>query len=138
MNFFALKKFALVPLIGVTVALSWQLDVFAQTHQWIRVTTDNDDNAYYLDKAIAGRGQFRRYWMKIVFADNDRDTKSRKSLYSIDCKNKQRRLRMYVEYDKNNKMTYSNRYGGDGYLDKVTPQHSPVNFRLANIVCSTK
>ena len=138
MKFPILKKLALVPIIGLTVALSCQLDVLAQTHQWIRVTTDNDDNAYYLDKAIAGRGRFRRYWMKIVFADNDRYTKWRKSLYSIDCQNKQRRLRMYVDYDNNNKMNNSYRYGGDGELDKVTPQHSPVNFRLANIVCSTK
>ena len=26
---------------------------------WVRVTTDNDQNAYYLDKAIAGRGGFK-------------------------------------------------------------------------------
>jgi len=103
-------------------------------HQWVRVTTDNDDNTYHVDKLVVGRGRYRRYWMAKLSSQSEG---WEKMLYSIDCQTKQRRLRMKVYYDENDKITYSNTYGGDGELEKVTAQ-MPANLRVANLVCSMK
>ncbi|MBW4577092.1 MAG: hypothetical protein KME08_17595 [Aphanothece sp. CMT-3BRIN-NPC111] len=108
----------------------------ALAHQWVRVTTDNYDNVYRIDKQIGGRGRFRRYWMSVIVNQPDNDTKWKKVLSSIDCNLKQRRIRMVVYYDKNNKIIDTDNYGGDGYLETIPPKS--IEGRIANIACSLK
>lgn len=130
------KKHFLKSLFVTSALISWALPTPAQysNHQWIRVTTDNDDNVYFLDKLVAGRGRYRRYWTAKIPSDS---REWYKMLYSIDCQTKQRRLRMEVEYDENDKIYDTTNYGGDGPVEKITNQ-MPISLKIANAVSSMK
>jgi len=105
-------------------------------HQWIRVTTDNYDNTYRLDKQVGGRGRYRRYWMSVVLAGNDESYKWKKVLSSIDCQTFQRRIRMTVRYEASGKIYDVANDGGGGDVENV-PRKS-IEGRIANIACSLK
>jgi hypothetical protein len=126
-------------LASALLSISVALPAVAQDHQWVRVTTDNDDNVYLLDKKVAGRGRFRRYWVAMYPKPENGDKQWQKWLYSIDCQSKPkvRRLRMEVYYDTDGREDSSNNYGGNGDLEKVTSQ-MPIGLRVANAACSIK
>lgn len=131
-----MKSIVVSGVLGLITLASSVTTALAQysNHQWIRVTTDNNDNVYFLDKLVSGRGRYRRYWAATI---PNQDREWRKFLYSIDCQTKQRRLRMAVYYDENDKIDGTANYGGDGPLEKVTGQ-MPVSLKIANVVCSMK
>jgi len=106
-------------------------------HRWVRVTTDNYDNVYRIDKNVAGRGRFRRYWMSVILPNSAPDDyKWKKVLSSIDCQTLQRRIRMRVYYKADGKIYDSNNYSGGG-PEENTPRKS-IEGRIASIACSLK
>jgi len=115
------------------------LPAFAEAqHQWVRVTTDNYDNIYRLDKNVAGRGRYRRYWMSVVLTHPDPDSAWvwKKILSSIDCQTFQRRIRSGVWYDRKNKPFNTYAPGGDGQVETV-PRKS-IEGTIAKIACDLK
>jgi len=110
----------------------------ASAHQWVRVTSDNYDNVYRLDKQVGGRGRFRRYWMSVVLNEpySSDGSKWNKVLSSIDCQLMQRRIRTVVWYDINNKIIKTENNGGDCDLETVPP--NSIERRIANSACSLK
>jgi len=122
-------KFA-VTFIPVTVSI-FALPALAE--RWIRVTTDNDDNIYYIDKdSITGSGRYRRYWDAIVYREPKRGVYRRIFFNSVDCKTRQLRVRIKRDYDENNKLIRERDDGGDGelFVIEVDDSQLPV-FKLA-------
>lgn len=117
------------------IQAAFSYPVLANDHQWVRVATDRDDNTYYLDKLVASRGKFRRYWRGVLL-NLPNSAIWEETLYSIDCESNQQRARIKVMYGKNNKFVARYNYGGNGYLEKVVPT-SPQG-KVAAAACALK
>ena len=66
--------------------------------QWVRVKTDNNNNAYYIDvSTIEGKGRFRYFWSNVIYGEpyrrDDKLVYSTSYYISVDCSTKLYRVR---------------------------------------------
>jgi hypothetical protein len=110
----------------------------AQSEQWVRITTNNDDDVWYVDKAsIKNRGRYRFYWQSIVYGEpvnvGGKNAVSQVSFNSVDCKTKLRRIRDIKSYDQELRVVGVNRTIRDE-VEAVPPRS--LDMHVVNYVCS--
>ena len=137
-------------ILGLTLALTTALfpitefslnsSAIATKTKWIRVSTTEKNDVFYVDKAsIKRNGEFRYFWTKTVWGKPYKLPPSNHLVYSqidyqsIDCITKMYRIRSSAALDRKGKVIFRYTDGERGDIDVVS---SDTSFsEVANFVC---
>ncbi|MGB3205471.1 MAG: surface-adhesin E family protein [Crinalium sp.] len=136
--------------LGLTLALTTALfpitefslnsSAIAAKPKWVRVSTNENNDVFYVDKSsIKRNGEFRYFWGKVVFAKpyklvtNNKLAYSHISYKSIDCLTQVYRIRSVTALDRKGKVIGRQIDGEQGDINIAL---SDTSFsKVADFVC---